>query len=254
MRKLRFMRINVRINVQAVLCLALALPLFAQPYEKRIPPAVITAEHKALLARYDLAIYDSSVYKAEHLHPLRPLVPDANGEVLVATLTAQDGKVDDFMTIGGTGTWVTSVPEVQDKCRTFTGDVVMRLRELIGLPPDAPVPHMLVFRARIVDIFRPSTDANVTTTLPCPQLAGTGTPPECGNAFPPQTTDAHYAWIASSSFQLHQIPNGYPWTHLGYTYDWAPGADRYGASEYVIRPGAVVVVVQSTTPEEYCKP
>jgi len=49
----------------------------------------------------------------------------------------------------------------------------------------------------------------------------------------------------SSRFYLHTIPNGYPWTHLGYTYNWAPGGDRYGASEYVIRGNAKAVIVDT---------
>ncbi len=182
-----------------------------------------------------------------------PLVADEHGEVLVATLTSQDGKPGDLMTIDGAGTWVTGVPEVQDKCRTFTGDVVMQSRQLLGLPPDAHVPRVLVFRARVADIFRPSTDARVDTTTPCPQLFDAPTSTECGNTFPPGTTTEHFTWIATQSFQLHQLPNGYPWTHLGYTYNWAPGQDRYGASEYVIKPGAVVLIVENVTPREYCK-
>ena len=61
---------------------------------------------------------------------------------------------------------------------------------------------------------------------------------------------------AASSFSLHAVPDGYPWTHLGYTYNWAPSADRYGASEYVIRKDAQypIVVVSNVAPEAYCAP
>lgn len=46
---------------------------------------------------------------------------------------------------------------------------------------------------------------------------------------------------------------GYPWTRLGYTYDWgAPGAE-VGEDELVLRPGAEVEVVTAPTTEEYCK-
>ena len=60
--------------------------------------------------------------------------------------------------------------------------------------------------------------------------------------------------MATESFFLHTIPNGYPWTHLGYTYNWAPGADRYGASEYVIRGNAKAVIVDNATTAQYCAP
>jgi hypothetical protein len=58
--------------------------------------------------------------------------------------------------------------------------------------------------------------------------------------------------MATEVFFLHSIPNGYPWTHLGYTYNWTPGADRYGASEYVIRGGATATIVDNVPSLKYC--
>jgi hypothetical protein len=61
--------------------------------------------------------------------------------------------------------------------------------------------------------------------------------------------------MAQSSFSLHAVPDGYPWTHLGYTYNWRPGEDRYGTSEYVIRQGATAWVQEVIDPSyEYCRP
>ena len=232
----------------ALLAVLAAAPLLAQPYHQRKG----TAED-ALHVRYERAIYEASVYERANVRPLRPLTPDQNGEVLVATLTSMKGNVGELLTVGGSGIWVTGVPEVQDKCRTFRGDVVMRLRQLLGLPPDAHVERFLVFRARAVDIFRPSPDARVTTTLPCPTLVDAPIPQDCGNAFPAETTTEHYEWIAQQSFRLHVLSHGYPWTHLGYTYDWAPGdSDHYGASEYVLEPGAIVLIVENVDPLAYC--
>jgi hypothetical protein len=79
-------------------------------------------------------------------------------------------------------------------------------------------------------------------------------PDDCGNVFPSKVSPTHVQWIATSVFSLHTIPDGYPWTHLGYTYNWAPGADRYGASEYLIQPRASAVIVQKAGPVEYCAP
>lgn len=231
-----------------------AIPAAGQPYHLRIPPPRVTAEHTNLLAIYEQAIFDSAVYETKNLRPLRPLVADADGEVIVATLTSLDGKAGDLLPITGSGVWVTGIPEVQDICRGFTGDVVMHVRQLLGLPPDAHVPRVLVLRAKASDIFRPAVDPNVFTTSPCSQLTNAPAPEHCGNVFPSDTAPSHYAWIAAQSFELHEIPHGYPWTHLGYTYNWKPGADRYGASEYVIRPGAPVAIVENVTPEAYCAP
>jgi len=76
-----------------------------------------------------------------------------------------------------------------------------------------------------------------------------------GNVGETITAGPYGIWVtgvAIESFYLHTIPNGYPWTHLGYTYNWTPGADRYGASEYVIRPRAKALIVDKAPPTVYC--
>ena len=45
---------------------------------------------------------------------------------------------------------------------------------------------------------------------------------------------------------------GWPWTALGYTYNWHPGSPRYGASEYLVRGGTQVVVTGVIPIAEYC--
>jgi hypothetical protein len=48
---------------------------------------------------------------------------------------------------------------------------------------------------------------------------------------------------------------GYPFTRLGYTYDWAPGAEahrHYGTSEFVVAPGTRVEVTEEATSDAYC--
>ena len=48
---------------------------------------------------------------------------------------------------------------------------------------------------------------------------------------------------------------GFPYTRLGYTYDWAPETqpNHYGASEFVVPASAAVTVVNRLTPAEYCR-
>jgi hypothetical protein len=246
--------------MRKILWVALALVLstsaFAQPFRKRVeaPSAPLSAVDQTLWNLYFKAIYDSSVYQQVNLRQLRPLVPDSNGNILGATLTSRNGTVGQPLPSGNGGIWITGVPEVQDICRGWTGDIPMRLRELIGLPPDADIPRVITLQVQASDVFRPAVDPTITTTYPCSVPAGGPIPKDCGNVFPTNTSPAHYAWMASSAFSLHEVPDGYPWTHLGYTYNWAPGQDRYGASEYVIRTGAQPIIMAITTPEQYCAP
>jgi hypothetical protein len=238
----------ITLTVLVVLAALMPDPLFAQPYHRRHKDPV----ERALQDAYEKAIYDSAVYRCSNLRPLCPLEPDSRGEVLLATLTNVDGTVGSLIVAPSDGIWVAGAPELHDRCREFTGDVVMKLRQLLGLPPDADVPRVLELRARITDVFRPAPDSNVRTSAPCPPLGDVMLPCNCGTFFPPSTTSTHYQWMASQEFMLHELPGGYPWTHLGYTYNWAPEADRYGASEYVIRGGAAALIVKNVSPTEYC--
>lgn len=231
--------------------------LQAQPFQRKTeatPSQPIAGLTQSLWNIYERAIYDSSVYQRWNVRQLRPLTPDANGQVIVATATSRDGNPGDTIDVPVYGIWVTGVPEVQTICRNFHGDVTMQVRQLLGLPPDADAPRVLVLKVNKDDVFRPSPDADISTTYPCQYTPDNTLPLDCGNAFPSTTTPAHYQWIATESFFLHTVPNGYPWTHLGYTYNWTPGADRYGASEYVIRGGAKALIMQVATTVQYCAP
>ncbi len=229
------------------LLLFVSAAALGQTAPPRLPP-----EQQSLWNAYFRSVYDSAVYERVNVRELFPLRADHDGNVLVATLGRRDGNVGDPILSSGEGIWVTVVPEVQTICRQFTGDVAMQLRELLGLPPDADVPRFLILQAKAADIFRPSPYPDPMTKYPCPE------PPDatCGNAFPSYADKmpAHVLWIATASFNLHAIPYGYPWTHLGYTYNWAPGKDRYGASEYVIRAGATATIVAKSLPAVYCAP
>lgn len=203
---------------------------------------------------YTRTVFEASVYQRQNVRELRPLVPDEHGEVTVASFTSRDGAPGTFLTAFQPGMWVTGVPEVQEKCRQFSGDVLLQLRQLLGLPPDANLPRVMVLRAHIRDLFRPSPDPDPSTVYPCQRLHDAPIPDNCGNAFPATTSAEHYKWMAESFVFLHQLPHGWPWTHLGYTYNWTPGGDRYGASEYILRGGAMALILENTTPLDYCKP
>ena len=228
-----------------------------QPFQRGAevkPDQPIAGETQALWNVYERAVIDSAVYQRWNVRPLHPLVADEHGQVLVAMVTSKDGKVGDTMTAGTYGMWVTGVPEVQTICRAFRGDVPMQLRQLLGLPPDADVPRVITLKVAIADIFRPAPDDSTNTPFPCQPQPDTTLPANCGNAFPSTTTPSHYQWMAVETLYLHAIPNGYPWTHLGYTYNWAPGSDRYGASEYVVRGNAKGVIVENVPTVRYCGP
>ena len=207
-----------------------------------------------LWKRYNATVADSAVYRHENLRRLHPLKFEPQTfTTTVVTLTnyAYPAGVQTL----SRAVWVTAVPEVQEKCSKFSDqDLALRLRQLIGLQPDAKFQYFVTMTVKSSDVFRPATDPTTTTESPCSD----STQATCGETFPDWVTSAHIKWIANqmlSSYVILEPHTGaysYPWTRLGYTYDWKPGADRYGASEYVIRPGSIVNVTDKKAFGAYC--
>lgn len=214
------------------------------------PAPASSRDAGVLQALFDSAITVAAVYRPEHVLPLRPALAGADGRVRVATYTSWSGYRPDTTLTLARDVWVTVVPEVRDSCRTFRDDVTLRLEQLLGLPPGAGYDRIAELSVRVEDLFRPAADPAVGTTRPCPDSVSGG----CGTRFPAGVDTAHMAWMASAALNLWRIPQGYPWTRLGYTYNWHPGSPRYGASEYVVRAGSAVRVLTVAPTAEYCRP
>lgn len=212
----------------------------------------------ALWTQFNAAVVDAAVYQPAHVYQLTPLKFDARGRTRVVVLTDYCCyTVSDKEEELGASPWATPDHEVQDKCRTFTDeDLAMRLRELLGLQPNRVLKNFVTMEVKMCDIFRPASDPETTTMWPCQDHE---TNKACGETFPTDVRADHIQWMAEkmlSSYALLAPPStefSYPWTRLGYTYDWKPGLlNRYGASEYVLRKGAKVKVISIIPFAEYC--
>jgi hypothetical protein len=219
------------------------------------PPLQNAADDASILAAYNAAIYDSAVYKSSNVRTLKPLTFDpVTKKVTVVTLT--DYKYDVGLTTLPVYVWVTQVPEVQQICQGFSGNLELSLRQLLGLLPNSKLNNFVVMTVTDGNIFRPAANPDPKTPRPC----SAPEPPNCGEQFPKFISDAYTSWFANKALSAwvisepSQPPVGYPWTRLGYTYNWKPGADKYGASEYVIEPGSSVTVVDIIPYDKYCTP
>ncbi|MBU2551085.1 MAG: hypothetical protein KKB20_21925 [Proteobacteria bacterium] len=101
---------------------------------------------------------------------------------------------------------------------------VERIEQLLGLPTDSGKTRFVQMWVDPADLFRPSPDPEITDSeaeLDYPVGAGS-------------SVDATYrTWFDALKITQYLDPTPYPWTRLGYTYDW--GADDHvGLSEFVI--------------------
>jgi hypothetical protein len=221
------------------------------------PPA---DDPEQLEAAYRAAVADAEIATTDEIsRDLVAITPDNddlewqgsgdNRRVLVVTWTSWDGY-DDLVgteTELGVDVWVTVVPEVRDFCDAAAlrqDDLTLRLEQLLGLPPSNGKDRFVELWVSPMDLFRPSADPAISdheAELDFP----------ISNAFV-TVSEAHQEWIEDLEAQSYG-PDGYPWTRLGYTYDWGNPHSEVGLSEFVIREGATVGVNSVETTSAYCR-
>lgn len=210
---------------------------------------------------YARSLYEAAMYEARQVLPLFPAVADENG--MVQVVTVKTGAWPQRDTTLANEVWVTVVPEVRDSCDDWADDEkVARLRQLLGLQPTYTPAWFIEMRVPADSMFRPAANPAIHTTTLC----DTSQNADCALQFPDGVSAAHVRWFADKMLSSWKMPNGYPasgagdwqhlgypWTRLGYTYNWHPGSPRYGASEYVVRPGTRAVVTRVVPVADYCR-
>ncbi len=188
---------------------------------------------------YHSAIQDCETMEESELCPLRPLDAAAD-RVLLCTWHKYPGSYPDGaeITLRYGDVWTTAAEEILGSGDLGSGDAfVLRMEQLLGLPPQNGKTHFTLMWVKPEDIFRPAPDRAIGTT---------GTP----LAFPDGTDDAYRQWFHDQQ-QYSYVPHRFPWTGLGYTYDWADNGTEYGFSEYIVKSGSVVTVEKTYTNEEF---
>ncbi len=137
-------------------------------------------------------------------------------------------------------TWVTAVPdlEIWVNSHVFTiDDPSLRLKQLLGLAPEAEHSHFVEFWASTEDLFRPAPDSEITDSV-------------CDLMFPDDVDPEYVEWF-NNNILYSYFPPRYPWTRLGYTYDWGSPDTAIGLSEFVLRKNAEIIIERVLSTEEY---
>ncbi len=139
--------------------------------------------------------------------------------------------------------WITTAPELLGRIKKEkTKDVNLRLKQLLGLPPNSVYNYFVEFWVKPEDLFRPCPDNEITDNT-------------CELCFPENTTETFKSWINSNRISRYypcELYDKYPWTQLGYTYDWNPkNKSHVGLSEFVIGENKHIVVEAIYTTDEY---
>jgi hypothetical protein len=141
--------------------------------------------------------------------------------------------------------FLTPAPQLLELCRPLPPDArVERMQQYLGLPPEppsAPARNVVEMWVSPADLFRPCPDPQIDDET-------------CSVTFPPEVSAQHRDWMAryyGNAYAPWQHTR-YPWTALGFTYDWCGGASPIGASEYILRAGSKVSIQSIIPTETYC--
>lgn len=154
--------------------------------------------------------------------------------------------------------WVTASPQLSNWAAQETrfmkwvkagemDKVNVRIKQLLGLPPNPAYTYnyFVEFWVKPKDLFRPCPDPEIDDS-------------SC-EACNPNIDSAFQAWIndtrAARYYNTCELLDKYPWTALGYTYDWSPANKTHqGMSEYVIHNNADIIVNKIFTTAAYFQP
>ena len=156
-------------------------------------------------------------------------------------------------------TWVTAEPHLQEFCQTFVRDhgisqLTRRLEQRLGLAPESNKAWFVRIRLDQPGpdaIFRPCAD-------PAADHAGCSTGP------PLDAKPDYVKWFKEQYYSSYGqfLISEFPWTALGYTFDWAPAQgtgsgrgssfQRIGESEFVIRKDIPIEVLDVVATSQYC--
>ncbi|MDL5051417.1 hypothetical protein QQ054_36035 [Oscillatoria amoena NRMC-F 0135] len=141
--------------------------------------------------------------------------------------------------------WVTASPELKQRFKKeHPKDTNLRLKQLLGLTPTGTYTVFVEFWVRPQDLFRPCPDKEITDT-------------KCNLCFSAKDSlDTDYIkWVNQTRVDRYYtcgLYNQYPWTQLGYTYDWNPANKSHiGLCEFVIDANKNVYVNKIYTTAEY---
>lgn len=138
-------------------------------------------------------------------------------------------------------TWVTAVPELKgfyESIRLTVDNPLLRIEQVLGLPKGSGYEWFAELWVDPSDLYRPCPDSEITDTV-------------CELTFPVNATQEHIDWFNDQILESYFQDQKYPWTRLGYTYDWANPFDEIGLSEFIIRQDAEVLVERLERFEDY---
>ncbi len=135
--------------------------------------------------------------------------------------------------------WTTLAPELTLRMNVLNppdSTKILRVEQLLGLQPDSKYDTFVEFWVKPEDLFRPCPDNEIGDR-------------NCDFLYPANADINHVNWMLNNKLLDYAK---YPWTQLGYTYDWNPSnASHFGLSEFVIKRNKAVYLRKKWSNADY---
>ena len=115
-------------------------------------------------------------------------------------------------------------------------DWSLRLNQLLGLPADKEYGYVSAFWTNPDDLKRPAYETDITKQIDKNNL---------------KMEDDEISELFNDNIIWSYFDSAYPWTRLGYTYDWADNDTEYGLTEFIVMQDSVVDVEWTKTRDEF---
>ena len=201
---------------------------------------------------------------------------DTQGRVLVVTFTDTKNphftnkETPNFDVSNSNGIWVTVAPKLKSFCSCYTKqnqnistaeDLNLRIEQLLGIIPESGKTHIVELWVDPDFLHRPMNLDNISQSEPEDFVSWL-------QNYPVSERKKLVQDLQQDKTSSELAEKYYPWTGLGYTFDWASKLDssikEFGLSEFIIwrtkeqisSSGKVPAVEfnRAFTTEEYCKP
>lgn len=205
------------------------------------------SEEKSLQQLYEEAVMDAVTIEPGEVKPLVTITPKSDmvtwkdGKVLLMTLNHHPERYieGEIITLPDE-VWTVADKELSSWINSHKKDVkdwTLRLKQLVGVKPEDSYTHMTAMWVSPKDVRRPAYNTDITEdSMP--------------TTLPKDTPEEYKEWFHGNIIWSY-FDSSYPWTRLGYTYDWAEDSDEYGLTEFWIRPNAQVEIAYTDTVDDF---
>lgn len=134
--------------------------------------------------------------------------------------------------------WATSLGELANWYKEHGGGVTdwdLRFAQLLGMPDDGSCTRFSAFWIAPSEVIRPAYVTDVTAQMV--------------NGYDQITDPAYQAWFDDNIIYSY-FASEYPWTRLGYTYDWSGVDPAYGLTEFLVADGSRTEIAFTCSTEE----